>query len=397
MTLKFLYEAKEKIKNYERSLLSTRQTRQNRKKKIDEENLNFLGERDRHKLYSKLAGLSFFEGYTQEEILYVFTRASLLKYKESTEIEFSTKKKDYFIILRGKAIAHNQKIITSLENLDPNNPEARLKRLDEQYLIEHKKNLELMYQSYSFTLGDGEYLSPNISTFYKYDATRRTILRFAEDTTVLQFEDIGEFNFIEKYKNFDFFTKLDYLCRHELFSYLSIFTLQTLARSAKASNYLYGDRIVKVGDSCSELTIITEGKCSVIFEPVSIQIKKKKQSSEWEKKKKVLNGARDAKMYKELLLLNCEDYDVPMSCFRKDSMVIEYLFEGEVFGGFFLLKEWEKYLCRKVKVEPHFTYSVSVESSRAWAYSIPRESLQDILGFDRVRNIFMDRGNFWRL
>ena len=85
-----------------------------------------------------------------------------------------------------------------------------------------------------------------------------------------------------------------------------------------------------------------------------------------------------------MLVSNAVQHDLPLKNFKGDSMYIDTLYADNIFGSYFLLKDWKESLKEEIEMSLKNAYTVLIENSEAELYVIPREILQHVSKFERV-------------
>ena len=87
-----------------------------------------------------------------------------------------------------------------------------------------------------------------------------------EETTLLTIEQTDMMrDYLERVSRSEFYVKMDYLCRHKVFSQLQMITACKLAKEMIHSKCTVGDYIIKRGDFSDGLYIIIRGSVTIVY------------------------------------------------------------------------------------------------------------------------------------
>ena len=93
-----------------------------------------------------------------------------------------------------------------------------------------------------------------------------------EDTTLLSIEQTEMMkDYLERVSRKEFFVKMDYLCRHKVFSQLQMITVSKLAKEMIHSKCTVGDYIMKKGDFSDGLYILIRGSVTIVYKEAQVQ------------------------------------------------------------------------------------------------------------------------------
>jgi hypothetical protein len=117
-----------------------------------------------------------------------------------------------------------------------------------------------------------------------------------EDTTLLSIEQTEMMkDYLERVSRSEFYVKMDYLCKHRVFSQLQMITACKLAKETIHSKCTVGDYIIKKGDFSDGLYIIIRGTVTIVYKDAQ------KEETQSTKNKYVANNGEMGSQTSKLL------------------------------------------------------------------------------------------------
>lgn len=132
-----------------------------------------------------------------------------------------------------------------------------------------------------------------------------------EDTTLLLVEQTDMMrDYLERVSRKEFFVKMDFLCRHKVFSQLQMITASKLAKEMIHSKCTVGDYIIKKGDFSDGLYILIRGSVTIVYKDAQVQ---EVQSPKNKKKPVAMQMGSQTSKLLSLAMAKLESNAVPRS------------------------------------------------------------------------------------